>query len=186
MFRRSRAARVKESALSASELALQLAQDKKFRKRLVSAVGHGAEAGRRTRRNFGVLGTLARLASDQALHSELQRARADLEHAYARAERPARHRWRKLALLVAVGSVASVPQLRARILRVIRDLIANGQRLIGTETGGSASLVNDGLRSADLDQLTKEELYARAQELEIPGRSDMSKDDLISALRARP
>ena len=30
---------------------------------------------------------------------------------------------------------------------------------------------------------TKEELYGRAQELEIDGRSDMTKDELIDALR---
>ncbi|MGF1475472.1 MAG: Rho termination factor N-terminal domain-containing protein [Geminicoccaceae bacterium] len=32
---------------------------------------------------------------------------------------------------------------------------------------------------------TKEELYERAQELEIEGRSAMSKDELIKALRDR-
>lgn len=30
---------------------------------------------------------------------------------------------------------------------------------------------------------TKDDLYARAQELEIEGRSDMTKDELIDALR---
>jgi len=42
-------------------------------------------------------------------------------------------------------------------------------------------------RSADeveaLDELTKEELYARAQEEDIPGRSQMSKDELKEALQ---
>jgi hypothetical protein len=32
---------------------------------------------------------------------------------------------------------------------------------------------------------TKEDLYKRAQELDIDGRSDMSKDELISALRSQ-
>ena len=31
---------------------------------------------------------------------------------------------------------------------------------------------------------TKEQLYARAQELEIEGRSQMTKDELIAAIRA--
>jgi DNA end-binding protein Ku len=35
----------------------------------------------------------------------------------------------------------------------------------------------------DLGEMTKAELYAYAQELEIPGRSGMSKQDLIRALR---
>ena len=34
-----------------------------------------------------------------------------------------------------------------------------------------------------LDDLTKEELYHRAQEADIPGRGHMSKDDLINALK---
>ncbi|TNF22999.1 MAG: Rho termination factor [Rhodobacteraceae bacterium] len=33
------------------------------------------------------------------------------------------------------------------------------------------------------EEWTKQELYDRAQELEIDGRSDMSKDELIAALR---
>lgn len=33
------------------------------------------------------------------------------------------------------------------------------------------------------DEWTKDQLYERAQELEIDGRSDMSKDELIAALR---
>jgi hypothetical protein len=36
-----------------------------------------------------------------------------------------------------------------------------------------------------LEQLTKEELYGLAQEAGIAGRSGMSKDELIRALRAR-
>lgn len=43
-----------------------------------------------------------------------------------------------------------------------------------SEKGGS---------SAPYEEWTKDELYDRAQELEIDGRSDMSKDELISALR---
>ena len=33
------------------------------------------------------------------------------------------------------------------------------------------------------EEWTKDELYERAQELDIDGRSDMSKDELIDALR---
>jgi hypothetical protein len=35
-----------------------------------------------------------------------------------------------------------------------------------------------------LDGLTRDELYQLAREAEIPGRSSMSKDELIRALRA--
>ena len=38
--------------------------------------------------------------------------------------------------------------------------------------------------STGLLDLTKEELYAKAQELDISGRTDMSKDELVDATRA--
>ena len=41
-----------------------------------------------------------------------------------------------------------------------------------------------GGESPPYDNWTKDELYDRAQELDIDGRSDMSKDELITALRA--
>jgi hypothetical protein len=40
-------------------------------------------------------------------------------------------------------------------------------------------------RPGSLEDLTRDELYARAQEAEIPGRSEMSKDELVEALRSR-
>ncbi len=40
-----------------------------------------------------------------------------------------------------------------------------------------------GGHAAPYEEWTKDELYERAQELEIDGRSDMDKDELISALR---
>ena len=43
-----------------------------------------------------------------------------------------------------------------------------------SEKGGKAPAYED---------WTKDDLYARAQELEIEGRSDMTKDELIDALR---
>lgn len=40
-----------------------------------------------------------------------------------------------------------------------------------------------GGKSAPYEDWTRDELYDRASELEIEGRSDMNKDELISALR---
>lgn len=42
-----------------------------------------------------------------------------------------------------------------------------------------------GGKAAAYEDWTKDELYERAQELEIDGRSSMSKDELIAALRRR-
>lgn len=41
-----------------------------------------------------------------------------------------------------------------------------------------------GGKSPRYEEWTKDELYRRAQELDIEGRSDMTKDELIAALRA--
>jgi hypothetical protein len=187
MFRRSKTESLKANALSASELALQLAQDKTFRKRLLSAVRHSSEAGRRTRRSLGLTAAASRFATDDALHAELRSARDDLQRAYARvvAKRRA-HRLRRLGLLAGLASLAAVPRLRGRVAsavakaprdsRRLKDLAAH---LRSNDVGRAHS------RPRNLEDLTKDELYARAQEAEIPGRSEMSKEQLIEALRAR-
>lgn len=40
-----------------------------------------------------------------------------------------------------------------------------------------------GGKAPPYEEWTRDDLYARAQELEIEGRSDMNKDELIKALR---
>ena len=40
------------------------------------------------------------------------------------------------------------------------------------------------VRSQNLEEMTKDELYERAQKADIQGRSDMTKDELIKALRS--
>lgn len=52
--------------------------------------------------------------------------------------------------------------------------IANTDRHTAAERGGNAS---------PYEEWTKAELYERAQDLDIDGRSDMTKDELIDALR---
>ena len=71
MLGRSKKETVKGKVVSADALALQLAQDKKFRDRLLSAIEHGYAAGQRTRRGLGLRGTVAGLAADQTLLREL-------------------------------------------------------------------------------------------------------------------
>jgi hypothetical protein len=161
MLRRSRTEKVKQSAVSVSELALELARDRRFRKRLLSALEHGSAVHRRVPRRQGLVETVQRVASDRALQGELRKAREDLAEAYARLE--AKRRGNRLRTAVVMAGVASaagaVPLLRRRVSR---------------QTGQPQSL----------DDMTKDELYARAQEAEIPGRSEMSKEQLVAALRA--
>ncbi len=174
MFGRNRQERVRESAVDASRLAVELARDKTFRKRLVSAIEHGMEAKRRARRDFGLIGIVQRLGSDQALLHELRSARRDLQQARARMEKKRRrHTVRKILILGLLALLAGLPALRRRVAGAL-----------GTATpGGSPSTPGESRRQ--LGEMTKEELYAAAQEADIPGRSEMSKEQLVEALRAR-
>jgi hypothetical protein len=54
--------------------------------------------------------------------------------------------------------------------------IANTDRQDAAERGGS---------SPPYEEWTKDELYERAREIGIEGRSDMTKDELVEALRER-
>ena len=48
---------------------------------------------------------------------------------------------------------------------------------------GRAALGEKGGKAGSYEDWTKDELYSRAQELGIEGRSTMTKDELIEALR---
>jgi hemerythrin superfamily protein len=51
-----------------------------------------------------------------------------------------------------------------------------------TDTGGDMLISRDGGGSNDLLDLTKEELYERAKELDVDGRSKMNKQELARAI----
>lgn len=182
MLGRSRSAKLRKNAIDASELARQLAQDRKFRKRLSSAIGHGVKARRRARREIGVAGTIRRLARDERLLRELRSARDDLQRANRRIRRRRSHKLRNAALLGSLAGLAAVPQVRQRVTAVVsdekvrRDAMDRLKNLRGSYEPD---------RVGSLEDLSRDELYARAQEAEIPGRSEMSKDELVEALRAK-
>jgi hypothetical protein len=187
MLGRSRSAKLRKNAIDASELARQLAQDRKFRKRLSSAIGHGVKARRRARREVGLANTIRRLATDERMLRELRSARDDLQQANRRIRRRRRsHKLRNAVLIGSLAGLAAVPQLRQRITAAVpdektrrdaMDRLKNLRGAYGPDRGPD--------RVGSLEDLTREELYARAQEAEIPGRSEMSKDELVEALRSR-
>jgi len=63
-------------------------------------------------------------------------------------------------------------------MAALRASLEASQR--GRGRGRSASALSG---NGELDSLTREELYELAREADIPGRSDMSKKDLVKALR---
>jgi DNA end-binding protein Ku len=64
--------------------------------------------------------------------------------------------------------------LRASIEAAGRSRSGSGR---GRRSGGRSS-------NGNLDAMSKDELYELAKKADIPGRSDMSKDELVEALRA--
>lgn len=182
MLRRSATERLKRDARVAFEFALGLVQDEKARRRLGSALEHIGKARQRDRRSRGFAGAARRLAVDQPLQAELRAAGRDLQQAYAlvNAQRR-RSRLPRITPLAALLFLAAAPRMRKRL----SGLMAAGSRSRRRQSRApAADSSSDEAASKPLDDLTKEELYARAQEAEVPGRSDMSKAELISALRA--
>ena len=61
------------------------------------------------------------------------------------------------------------------------DLLAALKRSLDEVRGGGGSASDDG--GDDLEDLSKDELYERAQAEDVPGRSSMSKKELVAALK---
>ncbi|MGR3322655.1 MAG: DUF7218 family protein [Pseudooceanicola sp.] len=56
-------------------------------------------------------------------------------------------------------------------------------RIANAQANDSQNPSSKGGKNPPYEEWTKDELYDRAQEIGIEGRSDMSKDELIDALR---
>jgi DNA end-binding protein Ku len=72
---------------------------------------------------------------------------------------------------------APAADLMAALRRAVEELNAGGRKGGGAPSGTAAS------EGDDLDELSRDELYARAAKADVRGRSWMSKDKLIRALR---
>jgi hypothetical protein len=178
MVGRTQAARITSNAADLAQLALRVAQDKELRERLLSAAEHGARAALRTRQSLGLAGAVTRLVADQAFLKELQQARRDLEQARRRIERKRRrHLLRNLLVVVSLASVAAVPQLRNRLIAAVKGAL--------NRVRPSSASDRDVPTERRLEDMPRDELYSRAQDADVPGRSEMSKDQLVEALRNR-
>ena len=113
MLKRTKTKALKNSAASVTELATALAKDRKFRKQLASALGHGVLARRRAARRIGFTAAVARLSGDPKLRLELRSMVKNFDKAWARVQKKRSHKLRNSLLVVAgVGGAAAVAQAR--------------------------------------------------------------------------
>jgi uncharacterized membrane protein len=129
VLRRTKTDALKENTTSATQLAAALAKDRKFRKQLVSAAGHGAKARDRAARRLGVIATVNRVGSDEKLLRELRALKGNLDKAWARVEKKRGHKLRNLLIVLLGGAaavVAAVPQLRRRLAGQISNVGLTG------------------------------------------------------------
>jgi uncharacterized membrane protein len=107
--------RLKDNAVNVSELAAALARDRKFRRELLSAAGHGVIARRRAVRRIGMAAAIARLANDPKLRRELRQMTRNLDGAWSRVERKRSHKLRNALIVGGVGvAVAATIPLRRK------------------------------------------------------------------------
>jgi uncharacterized membrane protein len=128
MFGRSKTQTVKESAARGTDLALSLARDKRFRKQLLSAVGHGATARQRAASRIGFVSAVHRLGADMELRSELRQMTQNLQNALTRAEKKRSHKLRNFLLVIGgIGAAvaATRPQARKRVPK-LGDVVSGG------------------------------------------------------------
>ena len=57
------------------------------------------------------------------------------------------------------------------------------RRLGAAATTAKQTVTNAVGRGTPLEDLTRDELYERAREIDLPGRSEMTKEELVEALR---
>ena len=112
--RQSQLDRAKETLRDVVSYADEVIRDERLRADILSAIGHGAEAGDRVRASIDAGGITTRLAEDKKLRRKLRATLDDLENAGERLRPRRRHRIRNAMLVaLAAGSVAAlVPSAR--------------------------------------------------------------------------
>jgi hypothetical protein len=127
MFGRTRTDAVKDNVATGKELAAALARDRKFRKHLIAALGHGEIARRRVTEQITLKAALMRLAADEQLRREVVTATKSLQDAWSRVEKKRSHRLRNTLFVVAGAvAVAGVVQSRGRLQEQASKLRRSG------------------------------------------------------------
>ena len=92
---------------------------------------------------------------------------------------------KSLAIGVAIGAFVSVLfERRRRITNLVRARKTAVEPPAAAGPREETPTTGDVATADDLERLTRPELYRRAREAGIAGRSEMSKAQLIAALRA--
>ena len=128
MFGRSKTQAVKDNAASGTDLAVSLAQDKRFRKQLLSAMGHGAAARQRAASRIGLVAAAHRLGTDKELRNELRQMTENLQNAWTQVEKKRSHKLRNFLLVVGgIGTAAAAlaPQARKKLTK-LSGVVGNG------------------------------------------------------------
>jgi len=99
--------RAKETLSDVVSCADEIIRDERLRADILAAVGHGAEAGDRVRRDVDAAGIANRLAEDKKLRKKLRATLDDLESAGERLRPKRRHRIRNAALIAVAAGVAA-------------------------------------------------------------------------------
>jgi uncharacterized membrane protein len=120
----------KDKTASARDFARDLAKDKKFRKELVSAIGHGTRAQRRAKRKIGYFAVARRINNDPKIRRELKKMVDNLDKAWTRVEKKRSHKLRNLLVFLGIGGGA-VAAWRAK--------------LFGGGTSASASVIDESI-----------------------------------------
>ncbi len=138
MFGRTKTEVVKDNAASGKDLALALSRDKKFRKQLLSAIGHGAAAKRKAAKRIGVTATASRLAADKDLQRELKTMSKNLQSAWTRVEKKRSHKLRNTMLLLGGGALA------AGAVK-FRDRVSGSMPAMGSSNGSGISVIDESI-----------------------------------------
>jgi hypothetical protein len=134
MFRRSKTEAMRERTDAGAALAAELARDKRFRRALIAALGHGAAAGEQARSRIGPVATVNRLVADPDLRAELSALSKNLQQAKRRLDRKRSHKLRNALLMTsAAAAVVATPPTRRRLTELVTKLGTRAPAYGGTD-----------------------------------------------------